>query len=71
MTEHEVVDIFVAQADESLRVQPDPDEVMAVKWVDLAELTAQAQRRPFDFTPWLRIYLAEHRDLIFGTIAAQ
>jgi isopentenyl-diphosphate delta-isomerase len=71
MVEHEVVDIFVAQADERLRVVPNPDEVMAVKWVDLYDLTAQAQRRPFNFTPWLRIYLAEHRDLIFGSIAAQ
>jgi isopentenyl-diphosphate delta-isomerase len=71
MTEHEVVDIFVAFADDTLRVTPNPDEAMAVKWVDLYDLTVQVARRPYEFTPWLRIYLADHRDLIFGQIAAQ
>jgi isopentenyl-diphosphate delta-isomerase len=71
MVEHEVVDIFVAQADAGLRVTPNPDEVMAVKWVDLYDLTAEALRRPISFTPWLRIYLAEHSELIFGGILAQ
>lgn len=71
MIEHEVVDIFVAEAASDLRITPDPAEVMAFRWVDLFDLTAQVARRPFEFTPWLRIYLAEHRDLIFGAIAAQ
>ena len=71
MTEHEVVDIFVAEAGPGLKVAPNPDEVMAVRWVELRELTALAARRPYEFTPWLRIYLAEHRDLIFGVVAAQ
>jgi isopentenyl-diphosphate delta-isomerase len=71
LVEHEVVDIFVAQSDAGLRVTPNPDEVMAVKWIDLYDLTAQALRRPFNFTPWLRIYLAEHCELIFGGIPAQ
>ena len=48
-----------------------PAEVMAVQWVDLHDLTAQVMRRPFNFTPWLLIYLAEHRDLIFGKVPAQ
>jgi isopentenyl-diphosphate delta-isomerase len=71
MIEHEVVDIFVAEAGPDLRITPDPAEVMSFRWVDLFDLTAQVARRPFEFTPWLRIYLAEHRDLIFGAIAAQ
>lgn len=71
LTEHEVVDIFVAFTDASLRITPDPDEAMAVKWVDLNDLAAQVARRPFEFTPWLRIYLAEHRHMIFGPVAAQ
>jgi isopentenyl-diphosphate delta-isomerase len=71
MVEHELVDIFVAQADEDLRVIPNPDEVMAVRWVDLTDLTAQVLRRPYEFTPWLRIYLAEHQELIFGGVPAQ
>lgn len=71
LVEHEVVDIFVAEADESLPLALNPDEVMAVRWVDLTDLTAQVQRRPYEFTPWLRIYLAEHQELIFRAVAAQ
>jgi isopentenyl-diphosphate delta-isomerase len=71
MVEHEVVDIFVAQADENLRLTLNPAEVMAVRWVDLADLTAQVLRRPYEFTPWLRVYLAEHQELIFGGVPAQ
>jgi isopentenyl-diphosphate delta-isomerase len=71
LIEHEVVDIFVAQASAGLRVTPNPDEVMAVQWVDLYDLTARVLRRPQSYTPWLRIYLAEHSELIFGGIPAQ
>ena len=68
LTEHEVVDIFVAQAPEGLRVVPDPAEVMTVKWVDFHDLAAEVARRPHEFTPWLRIYLADHSDSIFGNL---
>lgn len=68
MVEHELVDIFVALAPDSLRTDPDPSEVMAVRWVDLDDLAAQVARRPFEFTPWLRIYLAEHKHRIFGAL---
>ena len=71
LIEHEVVDIFVAQASAGQRVTPNPDEVMAVQWVDLYDLTARVLRRPQSYTPWLRIYLAEHSELIFGGIPAQ
>jgi isopentenyl-diphosphate Delta-isomerase len=68
LIEHEVVDIFVATVDEGLRIAPDPAEVMAVKWVDFYDLTAQVTRRPAEFTPWLRIYMDQHRDTIFGAL---
>lgn len=68
LIEHELVDIFVATAPEGLKIDPDPAEVMAVRWVDLYDLSAEVARRPFEFTPWLRIYLAEHKDRIFGTL---
>lgn len=69
LTEHEVVDIFVADATEALPVDLNQTEVMAVKWVDLADLAAQVTRKPAQFTPWLGIYLAKHADAIFGTAA--
>ncbi len=68
LIEHELVDIFVADAPDGLAVTPNPDEVMAVRWVDLYELSADVVRRPHEFTPWLRIYLADHKDRIFGTL---
>lgn len=68
LTEHEVVEIFVATAPASLSVTPNPDEVMATRWVDFYDLSAEVARWPDRFTPWLRIYMAEHRDKIFGSL---
>ena len=70
LTEHEVVDIFAAEAPVDLRVAPDPNEVMATRWVDLIELTDEVAATPERFTPWLPIYLARSRDRIFGAAAA-
>lgn len=66
MVEHEVVDIFRAEARRATPLAPDPDEVMEVAWIGLAELETEVARNPERFTPWLRIYLAEHRQSIFG-----
>ncbi|MCU9848073.1 isopentenyl-diphosphate Delta-isomerase [Defluviimonas sp. WL0024] len=66
MTEHEVVDIFTARAPKGLTVTPNRDEVMEVRWITLADLVAEVAASPDRFTPWLRIYLAEHRARIFG-----
>ena len=68
MIEHEVVDIFVATAAKDLKVTPNPDEVMQVEWIGLYDLAAEVARRPERFTPWLRIYLHEHKRTIFGTM---
>ena len=69
LIEHEVVDIFVAEADTSLTLRPDPDEVSETAWVRLDQLEAEMRRNPEKFTPWLRIYLAEHQAAIFGVRA--
>lgn len=66
MTEHEVVDIFVAEAAADMEVTPNPHEVMAVDWVGLPALMADLAADPGRFTPWLRIYLRDHRDMLFG-----
>lgn len=70
LIEHELVDIFVAEAPADLRVVPNPSEVQAVRWVDLYDLSAEVLRTPDQFTPWLRIYLTEHMDSIFGAMAS-
>jgi isopentenyl-diphosphate Delta-isomerase len=66
LTEHELVDIFVADVASDLTVNPNPDEVMATRWVDLYDLSAEVLRTPDKFTPWLRIYMTEHMERIFG-----
>ncbi|MEX5727649.1 isopentenyl-diphosphate delta-isomerase [Rhodovulum iodosum] len=65
LIEHEVVDIFIAAAGADLNIAPNPDEVMDVKWIALDELAREVERAPDSYTPWLRIYLKEHRERIF------
>lgn len=67
MIEHELVDVFVAKADQTLSLAPDPNEVLATRWVTLDALQAELGQAPERFTPWLRIYLADHRETIFGS----
>ncbi len=69
LTEHEVVEIFVAEAPDDLKLNLNPEEVMAVRWVNYYDLTADVARHPENYTPWLRIYLAEHTDAILGEMA--
>lgn len=57
LTEHEVVDVFVAQANASLPLALNPSEVMQTKWVALDALADQVRANPTQFTPWLKIYL--------------
>ncbi|WP_347311712.1 isopentenyl-diphosphate Delta-isomerase [Defluviimonas sp. SAOS-178_SWC] len=66
MTEHEVVDIFTARAPADLAVAPNPAEVMEVRWIALSALLEEVATEPERFTPWLRIYLADHRGRIFA-----
>ena len=69
LTEHEVVDVYVAEAGDDLVVTPNPDEVMAFDWVRFPDLLRQVETSPERFTPWLRIYLREHAATIFGALA--
>ncbi len=64
MTEHEVVDLYTASAPPGLTVTPDPAEVMDTDWITLDALNAAIAARPEEFTPWLRIYMADHRAVI-------
>ena len=66
MIEHEVVEIFTVEASRDLPVIPNPDEVQAVRWVTRAELVAEIAAMPQIYTPWMRIYMADHASAIFG-----
>lgn len=66
LIEHEVVDLFVAEAPTDMALDPNPDEVMETRWLSYGALADEVTRHPERFTPWLRIYLAEHSGRIFG-----
>lgn len=66
LTEHEDVAIFTATAPDDLQIAPDPDEVADYRWMSLPDLDAARRDNPAQFTPWLNIYLDQHRDSIFG-----
>lgn len=57
LTEHEVVDVFMAQTTPQLSLTPNPAEVMDTRWVRRDQLAGQVRADPARFTPWLRIYL--------------
>jgi len=69
LTEHECVRIFRAEAPATLVLAPDPDEVAETAWVALDWLAADVARHPDRYTPWLRIYMAEHMERIFAPAA--
>ena len=66
LIEHEVVEVYLGRAPRDLRVDPNPDEVMATEWVDYHDLLAMVTRNPERYTPWLRIYVTDHAKTIFG-----
>ncbi len=69
LIEHEVVSLFTAEAAGDLAMAPNPAEVMDVRWITLRTLRAEISAEPDRFTPWLRIYLADHGGQIFGAAA--
>ena len=66
LVENEVVDVFLAHVCGPLTIVPDGNEVMDIRWIDYHDLLAEVQRHPARFTPWLKIYLHNHADTIFG-----
>ncbi|QFT61109.1 Isopentenyl-diphosphate Delta-isomerase (plasmid) [Sulfitobacter sp. THAF37] len=67
LIEHELVDVFVATAPADLPLDPNPAEVMSTRWISVDALLGEIAETPARFTPWLRIYLAEHRETILGS----
>jgi len=70
MVEHELVDVFVAHAARHPALAPDPAEVMDTRWITLGALDDEVRRQPARFTPWLKIYLADHSAAIFGPLSS-
>ncbi len=69
LIEHELVEVFVVDTTRDLPLALNPEEVMETRWITLTNLRAQIVDTPEIFTPWLRIYMAQHSALIFGADA--
>ena len=66
LIEHEVVQTFVAVCEHEPSISPNPDEVMAYKWVDPITLERLIAIAPDQHTEWLKIYFREHFDALFA-----
>lgn len=63
--ENEAAHCYAGYHDTASRPVPfNPDEVQAVAWLSLPELQQAISDRPQDYTPWIRIYMQQHFDLI-------
>lgn len=68
LTEHELVDVYLAYARPGMTITPDPAEVSEIRWVGLYDLAAEVRRHPERFAKWLQLYLTDHMDAIFGAM---
>lgn len=68
LVEHELVDIFTLNIErkDQIKVTPNPSEVIDIRWVDLGLLPKEVKKRPKQFTPWLKIYLADYIEQILN-----
>ncbi len=66
LIEHEVVQTFVAICEHEPMIAPNPDEVMAYKWVDPITLERSIASAPHHYTEWLKIYFRDHFDALFA-----
>jgi len=67
LTEHELVDVFCAEAAEAMTVDPSPEEIADYRWIQIDDLRAEIAREPERFTPWLKIYVSDYAEQIFAS----
>lgn len=62
LTEHELDHVLIGRFDGD--VIPNPEEVMAYRWVTIADLKRELAERPEDFTAWLKIIAEAHWEML-------
>jgi isopentenyl-diphosphate Delta-isomerase len=68
LTEHELVDVFLAHTAQRPPLTPDRSEVAETQWRALADLQADLARNPAAYTAWLHLYMTRHFSDIFGSL---
>lgn len=67
--ENETAHCFVGHVDDdTLPTLFNTNEVQAVRWQTLDELRKDIEHEPENYSPWIRIYIREHFDLISSAI---
>lgn len=64
LIEHEWVEAYVGAYDGP--ISPDPQEASACRAVFPAQLAQEIEADPEAYAPWLRIYVREHAQALFG-----
>ncbi len=64
LIEHEVVEMFVARAPLGMTMALNPEEVAATRWMSVGDLRADLKSNPEAYTPWVRIYMDQHADMV-------
>jgi isopentenyl-diphosphate Delta-isomerase len=58
LIEHEIDYVFVGESDQT--PQPNPNEVMAYRWISMSDLKNEIQTHPEWFTPWFPMILERY-----------
>jgi isopentenyl-diphosphate delta-isomerase len=66
LIEHEVVAVFHANLSTPVNIAPNPHEVHATQWLSIDEILRQMDAAPEKFTPWFRIYMTQHLEMILA-----
>jgi len=57
LTEHEFDKVFVGRYDGEVR--PNPEEIMAYKWIGIDELKQNMEAHPEEYTEWFKLIVWE------------
>lgn len=52
LIEHEIDHVLIGTFDESLIINPNPEEVMNYRWISMKDAEQEAKENPNHFTPW-------------------
>ena len=63
LRENERVHVFRGEVSSRISIEPNPEEVLATRWIGMDALRREVRSRPDIYAPWFRIYLARWSEL--------